>query len=90
MKKETSYFYFRLDIDSSKLNHVNEFVPVTKLTKENEIAEKMKSQLTLSKALRKSKEITNRVLSSVFERSIESRTIERVCNIVIVFTYYYI
>ena len=69
---------------------MNEFVPVTKLTKENEIAEKMKSQLTLSKALRKSKEITNRVLSSVFERSIESRTIERVCNIVIVFTYYYI
>ena len=69
---------------------MNEFVPVTKLTKENEIAEKMKSQKTLSKALRKSKEITNRVLSSVFERSIESRTIERVCNIVIVFTYYYI
>ena len=69
---------------------MNEFVPVTKLTKENEIAEKMKSQLTLAKALRKSKEITNRVLSSVFERSIESRTIERVCNIVIVFTYYYI
>ena len=69
---------------------MNEFVPVTKLTKENEIAEKMKSQLTLSKALRKSKEITNRVLSSVFERSIESRTIERVCNIVIVITYYYI
>ena len=69
---------------------MNEFVPVTKLTKENEIAEKMKSQLTLSKALRKSKEITNRVLSSVFERSIESRNIERVCNIVIVFTYYYI
>ena len=43
----------------------------------------MKSHPTLSKALRKSKEITTRGLSSVFERSIESPITERACNIVI-------
>ena len=42
-RKETTYFGFRLDIDGSNLNHVNEFIPVTELTKENEIIEKLKS-----------------------------------------------
>ena len=58
--------------------HINEIVPITKLTKANEIAEKRKSQSTLSKALPKSKEITARGLSSVFERSLESCIIEKV------------
>ena len=40
-------------------------------------------QSTLSKALRKSKETTASGLPSVFERSIESCIIERVCNIVL-------
>ena len=31
------------DIDGSNLNHVNEFIPVTELPKENEIPEKLKS-----------------------------------------------
>ena len=57
---------------------MNEFVSITKLIKANEISEKKESQPTLSKALRKSKEITARGLSSVFERSIESCIIERV------------
>ena len=58
-----------MDIDASKLNHVKEFVVVAKLMKgrENE------TQSTLSKALRKFKEITARGLLTVFERSIESR-----------------
>ena len=58
-----------MDIDASKLNHVKEFVAVAKLMKgrENE------TQSTLSKALRKFKEITARGLLTVFERSIESR-----------------
>ena len=36
-------FDFRLDIDGSNLNHVNELIPVTELTKKNEIPEKLKS-----------------------------------------------
>ena len=44
-----------IDIGRSNLNHVNEFVSVTKFTKDNEIAEKIKTQSTLSKTLRKSK-----------------------------------
>ena len=43
VRYETIYFDFRLDIDESNLNHVNEFIPVTELTKENEIPEKLKS-----------------------------------------------
>ena len=66
------YIKSKLDIDLSNLNHVNEFVPAIK-------GEKIESQSILSKALRKSKKITARI---VFERSIESRTIENVCNIV--------
>ena len=50
------YFNFALDIGVKNLNHVNVFVFVTKLTK----GEKLKSQSILSKALRKSKEITNK------------------------------
>ena len=79
---ETIYFNFRLDIGGSNLNHVNEFVTKTKLTNENEISEKTKSQSTLSKTLRKSKEITARGLPSLFEGSIESHITERVCNMV--------
>ena len=79
---ETIYFNFRLDFGGSNLNHVNEFVPKTKLTNENEISEKTKSQSTLSKTLRKSKEITARGLPSLSERSIESHITERVCNMV--------
>ena len=44
-----------IDTGRSNLNHVNEFVSVTKFTKKNEIAEKIKTQSTLSKTLRKSK-----------------------------------
>ena len=51
------------------MNHVNEFILASKLTKENEITEKLKSQSTQSKALRKAKEIAATVLSSVFQRS---------------------
>ena len=67
------------------MNHLNEFASVTKLTKKNEIPEKMLSQSTLSKALRKSKEITVTGLSlqSVFERSVESCIIEEVYHIVL-------
>ena len=43
----------------------------------------MKTQSTLSKALRKSKEITERGLLREFERSVESRTVESVCNVVL-------
>ena len=42
VRQETIYFDFRLDIDGSNLNHVNELIPVTELTKESEIAEKLK------------------------------------------------
>ena len=66
------YIKSKLDIGLSNLNHVNEFVPAIK-------GEKIESQSILSKALRKSNKITARI---VFERSIESRTIENVCNIV--------
>ena len=69
LRKETIYFDFRLDIDGSNFNHVNEFIPVTKLTKENEMPEKLKSLSTESKALRKAEEKPARSLSSVFERS---------------------
>ena len=65
------------------MNHVNKFVPLTKIAKKNEILEKMKFQSSLSKALRKSKQITARGFSSVFGRSIKSRFIERVCNVVL-------
>ena len=58
------------------MNHVNEFIPVNKFTKENDIPEKIYSQFTLSKALIKSKEITARDLYEAFEKSIESRIIE--------------
>ena len=51
------------------MNHVNEFIPVTELTKENEIPEKLISLPTQSKALRKAEEIAAMGLSSVFERS---------------------
>ena len=60
-----------IKIGRSNLNHVNEFVSVTKFTKKNEISEKMKTQSTLSKILRRSEEITASCFSSVFERSIE-------------------
>ena len=43
----------------------------------------MKSQSNLSKSLRKSKEISSRVLLSVFERSIESLILESVCDIIL-------
>ena len=49
------------------MNHVNELIPVTELTKENEIPEKLKSLSTQSKALIKAEEIAARGLSSVFE-----------------------
>ena len=51
----TTVMHNIIDIGRSNLNHVNEFVSVTKFTKENEIAEKIKTQSTLSKTLRKSK-----------------------------------
>ena len=61
VRKETIYFNFRLDIGVSILNKVNEFFPVTKVTTENEIPVKKKSQSILSKAMREYKEITARV-----------------------------
>ena len=83
VRQETIYFNFRLDIGGTNLNHVNQFILLTKLTKENEIPEKMKSQPTLSKTFRKSKEINVKGLSSVLKTSIESCIIERVCNIIL-------
>lgn len=65
------------------MNHVNEFIPVTKLMKKNEIPEKMKSYFTLSEALTKLKEINARNFPSVFGKSIESCIIERVHDIVL-------
>ena len=69
LRQETIYFDFRLDIDGSNLNHVNEFVPVTKRMQKNEIPEKLKSLFTQLKALRKLKEKAARGLSSVFKKS---------------------
>ena len=69
LRYETIYFDFRLNIDGTNLKHVNEFILVTKLMKENEIPEKLKSQSIQSKGWRKPKEIPARGLSSVFERS---------------------
>ena len=67
--QETIYFDFRLDIDGSNFDNVNEFIPVTELAKEKEMQEKMKFQSSQSKALRKAKEIAARGLSRVFGRS---------------------
>ena len=43
----------------------------------------MKSQSTLSKALRKSKDITARFLFNLIDTSITSRMVESVCKIVL-------
>ena len=64
------------------MNHVNELIPVTGLTKKNEISEKLKSQSTQSKALRKAKEIAARGLSSVFERfGLKFSSLQRFLNL---------
>ena len=43
----------------------------------------MKSQYTLSKALKKSKDITARFLINLIDTSIASQMVERACNIVL-------
>ena len=50
------------------MNHVNEFIPVTKFTKKNEVPERPKFLSTQSKALRKAEESAAKGLSIVFER----------------------
>ena len=80
VRKETIYFNFRLDIGVSILNKVNEFFPVTKVTTENEIPEKKKSQSILSKALRQYKEITARVYQ-VYLKDQQNYVLQKECVI---------
>ena len=58
---------------------MNEFAPVTKLTKDR----KNEIPVHIIKTLEKVQKITARGPLSVFERSIESRIIESVCKIVL-------